>query len=261
MSTRTALMMVTHAKDLEFAHYSFQSVSKFATGFDRYVVVVPIEDRDLFRTVAEPYGFIVKSFHQRPGKGFLHHEAIICEGDLWCPGADAILHLDADNLFTAPVTPADYLECGKPILWRERYEDFRTTQGTRYSWKTCVRNATGIDPEFETMLRHPSVHLPQVYRKTRELIQAHTGLPYLEYILSCRNEYPQTFAEFPTLGAVALEYFPGLYSWVTKEGDRWTPDPGPNKLFNFWSHGGLSHVNDRHPGRTAGEVVTEILSR
>lgn len=257
---RTGILMVTHANDIAFAVHSFESVRKFASGFVRKVVAVPLEDERTFLEAARPFGWAVVPFYQYPGKGFLEHMLAKCEAHTFLWDCEAILHLDADNLFTAPVTPEEYICDGKPILWRERYEDFRNTQGTRYSWKTCVRNATGIDPEFETMLRHPSVHLRRVYEKTREVIEAHTGMKMRDYILSCRNEYPQTFAEFPTLGAIAIAHFPELYSFVTKEGDKWTPNPGPEKLFNFWSHGGLEHINDRHPGRTAREVIASILA-
>lgn len=254
--------MVTHAKDLDFARFAMQSADKFATGFNEFVLVVPDTDLAAFAPFAFQSGFVVRGFPEAPGKGMLHHEAIICEADRWCPDADAVLHQDADCLFTEPVTPADYFVGDKPILLRERYEDFKQ-YGHRYGWKKCVREATGIDPEWETMCRHPAVHLARTYRKTRELIEAHTGLGFLEYILSCRNEFPQTFAEFPTLGAVALEHFPDAYHWVDDRStgtEAYKYKAGFDKMFSFWSHGGLDTANDRHPGRTPRQMITEILA-
>ena len=251
MGMKVAILMVTYGKDLEFAERSLRSIEKFASGFSEVRVVVPYQDWIAFNAIAG--SATVDSFVEAKGKGMVHHMAMICRGDMILPEADAILHMDADCLFTEPVTPADYIVNGKPVLVRQRYEDFKETQRTRYSWKKCVLAATGIDPEWETMCRHPSVHLPCVYAKTRELIRAWTGIDYESYILSCRNEFPQTFAEFPTLGAVAWEYFRDRYDWVDVKD---TPRP---KLKDFWSHGGMDMVNDRHPNQTARQAIADIL--
>lgn len=264
-AVNVAILMVTYGKDLPFAEFSFKSVQKFASGFGERVVVVPNWDVEAFRAVAEPCGFRVVGFNERPKKGMLHHQVMILQADELCPQADAILHLDADCLFTAPVTPADYLDGDRPILFRQKYESFKNCHA-RYSWKTCVRNATGIDPEWETMCRHPSVYLRDTYALTRQFILEHVQMDWEEYVLSCRNEYPQTFAEFPTLGAVAIHATPDRYSYVhVGHADDATnlhgispPQPAP-KLIAMWSHGGLDMVNDRHPGRTARQVIAEVL--
>lgn len=267
---KTSILIVTYRKDIDFAIYCFASIAKFARGFHELVIVVPTEDVPLFSAAATPtagvttLGVRVVGFDERPGKGMLHHMVKILEGDLLCPDADAILHMDPDCLFTAPVTPADYFDGDKPVMFRQRYENFRQYD-SRYSWKACVRNATGIDPEFETMCRHPSVYLRDVYAATREIIQAHTQIDWREYVLSCRNEYPQTFAEFPTLGAVAIKCSEDRYSWVNVEpapGGGWqlVPPQGPEKMKAFWSHGGMEMINDRHPGQTARQAIEAILA-
>ena len=196
------IFMVTFRRDLEFAEYSFKSVSKFCSGFGEKVVAVPYQDEAMFKEIAEPHGFTVKPFEEWPNKGMLHHEALIIEADRWCPNSDAILHLDADCLFTQPVEASDYFVDGKPIMYCQRFEDFRMSHSIRYTWKECVLNATGIDPEWETMCRHPAVHLREAYKITRGLITAYRKTEWKEYIKSCRNTFPQTFAEYPTLGAV-----------------------------------------------------------
>lgn len=257
---KMAILMVTFARDLGFARYAFATVGKFCSGFSDLVVAVPTPDVAAFESAAHPHGFRVVGFDERPGKGFLHHEAMICQADLLCPAADYILHQDADCMFTAPVTPETYLRDGKPIVLRQPYEDFRD-KANRYSWKACVRNATGIDPHWETMVRHPNVHRREIYGVTRQLIAEHTQMDWLEYVLSCRNTYPQTFAEFPTLGAVAIRCCEGAYSWVNFENGRWDPPHVPDcHMVSLWSHGGLQMKNDRHPNHTALEVIESILA-
>lgn len=256
-----AIFMVTFRRDLEFAEYSFRSVDKFCSGFGERIVAVPFQDEEMFRQISEPYGFIVKAFDEWPGKGFVHHEALICEADQWCQNSDSILHLDADCLFTGPVTPEDYMIDGKLVLYRERYESFKQ-HPNRYGWKECVRLATGITPEWETMCRHPSVYWRSNYKATRDRITLHTGTPCNDYIRSCRNTYPQGFAEFPTLGAVAIEANPAGYYFIEHAHDSpdMRRDKSLNKLKAFWSVGGVEMINDRHPDETARQMMDRILS-
>lgn len=189
----------------------------------------------------------------------LHHMAIICEGDQWCPQSDAVMILDSDTMFIRPVTPESFLHEGKPIILRERYEDFKA-YNSRYKWKSCVANAIGIDPEWETMVRFPMIHLRQTLVLVRELIERHTEKPWKEYILSGPNTFPQDFAEFPTIGTVAIKFFPDNYHFVDyRKGEPC--DVGPEAVKQFWSHGGLDMINDRHPGRKARDVMDEILAK
>lgn len=254
---KISLLMVSYRKDAAFAEYAMRSCKKFATGFYEYIVVVPHEDVEIFEQAAFGTEFIVKGFDERNGKGMLHHMAVILEGDLWCPGADGILVLDSDCLFTAPITPAEYMNGSRPVICRERFEDFKR-YSERYSWKECVRNATGIDPEWETMVRFPMIHLPALLKFTRELITKHTGMDWKEYVLSGRNVFPQQFAEFPTLGAIAIQHFNELYHFVDwRVGEPC--DMPPMTIKQLWSHGGLEMINDRHPTQTARQCMEEIL--
>ena len=255
------ILMVTFRRDLEFAEYAMRSVRKFTSGFRDNICVVPTQDGEMYREMAEPLGFTVKTFDEWPGKGFVHHEAIICEADLWCPGADAVLHLDSDCLFTGNISPEDYFLEGKPIVYRERYENFRK-HPNRYGWKKCVKDATGIDPDWETMCRHPSVYWRETYEQTRAMIGEHTGKDWKEYIRGCRNTYPQGFAEFPTLGAVAIEKHPEKYYFIEQAHDSpdMQRDKSLNKLKAFWSVGGVEMINDRHPDETARQVMERILA-
>lgn len=254
-----SILMVTFRRDLEFSEYSMRSVRKFASGFGSNICVVPTADEAMYRELAEPLGFTVKTFEERPARGFVHHEAIICEADQWCPGADAVLHLDADTLMTAPQGASDYFIDDRPILYRERYANFRN-HPNRYGWKECVRQATGIDPEWETMCRHPAVHLRSAYRLTQAAIGEHTGMDWKEYILSCKNSYPQGFAEFPTLGAVVIERCPDLYHFIEHGSPEQQLDPTNGKMKAFWSVGGVEMINDRHPDETARQMMERILA-
>lgn len=152
--------------------------------------------------------------------------------DEWCPGADFILHTDSDCVFTEPVSPEDYFVESKPVLLYASYEWLCRDYPTLRCWQTASQFALGFTIEHEFMRRHPAVHYREVYRKSRELIEAHHGKSVDDYIKRQTNTFPQTFAEFPTLGAVAWKFFHDRYHWINTER---TPHP-KDKIRQAWSH-------------------------
>lgn len=235
----TEIFIVSCKRDVEFLRYCLKSIERFSRGFSGVRVLVPRVDQDLFSFVKETA--VLEVYDEHPTKGMLDHEAQIMGSDVWCPNADAILHLDSDCIFWEPVTPDDYFVDGKPILYRERYSTL--TNKLRLNWWKAVNRATKIDAEWETMVRHPAVHIREVYPAARALITEEWGMWARDYILTCENSFPQTFAEFPTLGAVAIKHFADKYHFL--DYDVRTPDGGydyvrgKDKLTAHWSHGGI----------------------
>jgi len=243
---RTSILISTYFKDLQFAHYSFRSIKKYASGFGSVTCVVPYPDVLMFYDIGHIYGITIEGFDEPANKGMLAHQDVIINADKWCPDADAILHMDPDCLFWHPATPADFFVDNKPIMLREKFEDFKHYD-TRYGWKAAVREATGIDPVYETMVRHPSIHLKDTYRRTRERIANHTQMNPTEYVLGCENSFPQTFCEFATLGAVALDETPGDYHWIEQEngGKDYVYTKEKDKIVGLWSHDGIGRYREQ----------------
>ncbi len=261
---RTDILMVTYRRDAPFAEYALRSIRKYCTGFGGVTVLVPNEDVELFRQMSVPPNTQVKGFHEMVGKGMLAHMACKMEADIWCPEAHAILHLDADTLFTEDCTPADFFVDDKPILYRERFEDFRLSHPIRYGWRETVFNATGIDPVYEGMVRHPILHLSPTYSLARRLMTKHLGMDWKHWWMRGQNSFPQNRAEFPTLSAVAQEHAAHLYHWVdwscASTGGDYVYEKPRDKVFACWSHSGIDGDCSRHPGRTAREVMEGILA-
>jgi hypothetical protein len=171
-----------------------------------------------------------------PGKGMLWHMAQIMRADQWCPDADFILHTDSDCLFTEPVTPDDYFVDGRPILYYEKFSSLTKKHPDVGVWQEVTQNCLPFPVLYETMRRHPAVHQHNVYSEARGLIVTKTKQPVDDYIKSCREEYPNGFCEFVTLGNVVmhLEHLRKQYHLVdTAEfKDGWPPQ----KICQFWSH-------------------------
>lgn len=206
---RTEIFLVTYAPDFDFTSYTLRSIAKFGRGFSGITIVVPYRDGDLFEPLARKHGCNLRLFYEAAGKGFLHHQVVKCEADLWCPkGTELVAHIDSDCVFKEPFSVDTFMHNGKPILVRERYSDFQHYPA-RASWQKCVEHALGFEMPWETMVRHPGVFWAEMYREMRTWIENRHSYPFTQYVLLQRNEFPQTFAEFPTLGGFAL----GVARW------------------------------------------------
>lgn len=240
------ILIVTFRRDFSYLEYCLRSIAKFATGFSGLTILVPKEDSlECSKLVLDgpqiPFQKKTATGDEWPGKGFLWHMAQILRADEWCPDADFIAHIDPDCIFTEPVTPQDYVKDGKPIL---RFEYFASI-GRRHpgcaAWQEPAQRCLPFLVTMETMRCHPGVYHHGLYAEARLQIEKKTGQPCDDYIKSQRQEFPQGFCEFVTLGNVALHCFPNDYVAVEQTGDRMNP---PNKLQQFWSHRPLDEAQN-----------------
>ena len=245
---KTDFFICTHAKDFPWLRYCLRSIAKFAIGFHEVRILVPSDDLiELSQLVSEecvhPTGpqVAISTDQEWPGKGMLWHECQEMFADQWCPDADFIAHLDPDCVFTAPVFPETFIKNGKPVL---RFENFAFI-GHRHPgvlrWQECTAKCLPFPVHYETMRCHPEVYHRGLYAEARHQVEFTTGQTLVDYVKSCRNEFPQTFCEYVTLGNVAMQLFPDLYELVEQEGDLVTP---PNHLQQFWSHGPMDQAQD-----------------
>ncbi len=154
---------------------------------------------------------------------------------------------------------------------REPYSGI--TNPNRLLWQQCVQNAAGIDTQFDTMVRHPQIHLREVYAKTRKLVEQHTKRGFDEYVLAGGNAFPQQFCEYNTLGAVAINFFSDRYTFVDydrpkdarecrvdpKDGWQYIYRPGRDKVAEFWSHGTISRYRLNAEAFLRGNLPTYLI--
>jgi len=237
------IMIVTFRRDFPYLEWCLKSISKFARGFSKLNVLIPNCDRDemtvLLSSVVQthplPFPILISFYEDWPeGKGMLMHMRQIMFADEFCKDADFIAHIDADCIFTEPVTPEDYIKDGKPILRFEPFDSITKRHGGVGRWKEATEQCLPFPIPYETMRCHPEVYHFGLYRETRELMERKTGKTVDAYLKEQRNEYPQSFCEFCTLGNVAMERFRDHYVLVEQSGDTVVPT---NKLGQFWSHG------------------------
>lgn len=228
------IFIVTYHGDFRYLVYCLKSIAKFATGFDTVLQVPGTDFDEAVRIVRGTHpACAVRCGDEWPEKGMLYHMSVIMHSDEWCPKSDVIYHLDADCIFTEPVSPADYTEDGKPVLIYESFNSMRRKGITETDkWQVCTQKCLPFDVNYETMRRHPEVYRRELYPKARALVEEKVGMPIDEYIKSGPNAFPQLFCEHNTLGNVALQCFAKDYSLFNLEHREWPP----NKVRQAWSH-------------------------
>ena len=254
---KTGVLWNTYGGDIEWFRLSARSFRKYARGFDYAKCVVPNPHLHLFQPVCQEHAITLCGFDEWPGAGFNHHQAMQCRGDEHIPGADVIFHVDADCMFASPCQPSDWLPGGKPYMMFTDFKDIlqypvgrneaadfingriQSPRGA-YFWKWAAEHALGFDVPRETMGWMPIMHVPETYRKTREIVTSrHRNFD--SFVCSCRNAWPQSFCEFNTLGAVAYKFFENRYHWVQPKVDGY---PFAGKVVQCWSHGGFDRPHE-----------------
>lgn len=234
------LMIVTFRKDFEYLRYCLRSIKKFASGWNDIVIVVPGVDFDLcvdmVRKEVDELPISVRCGDEWPGKGFLWHEMVIMRADEWCSRSGIIFHLDADCVFTEPVTPAEYVTDGKPRLLYESFVSMNKKGIDECNkWQTCVQECLPFDVMYETMRAHPEVYRRELYPRARELVEQKTGLKFDDWMRAGKNDFPQDRCEHNTLGNVALQCFADQYDLYNLEHKPW-----PHmKIHQGWPHLGM----------------------
>lgn len=249
------IFIVSYAKDFKWLNFNLRSIRKHARGFRGVTVLVPQQDAQMAIQFCAPFGAAVATFKEEPGKGFNHHQAMVCHADLYANGAQYVLHTDSDCIFTESVTPDDYFTDGKPQLMIERYD--RVLGGgtpDQAIWKDPTERALGFQCDFECMRRHPAVHPVDLYIHFRAYMNTQHG-DFVQYVLSQKNDFPQGFSEFNALGAFALARFRDRYAIIEKGKD---PEP-KNKLEQSWSRFGWPENANEHAAKFA-EICARLTA-
>ena len=266
-SGQTSILIVSCRRDIELLAYCLKSIEKYCRGFASVVLAVPAHDERHFQKFVKGIVRLV-TFVEPVGKGMMMHEVVICRADEMCPEADVILHVDSDCLFWRETKPEDYLPGGRCLMVRESYAEIAPRNPNRLIWGRCVEAATGIVPEWETMVRHPNIFLRAIYPHLRAVVEGHVKRGFDEYVLSCENGFPQGFAEFPTLGAVAIRDMADKFSFVHYDHGldgrecglpaganyQYVYRPERDHMVEGWSHGGLGRYKADWDKFLAGQL-------
>jgi hypothetical protein len=234
------ILTVTFRRDLGYFRILARSVAKYARGFRTWRVVVPVEDACMFIKIIEEEGVdehvptVVHTGLEWPGQGFLWHEYEVFTADRRTT-APLILHADADFAFLKESRPQDFLwEGSKPFLCYESFKSLaerRAFDGLLAHWRVAAEAATGLVVPVETMWQQPIVLWRTTHKLAREVIEHRHKTSLEDYVRQQRNEHPQTFAEFTTLGGVAWNLENDRYHWI----DTAREERPERRVYQAWS--------------------------
>lgn len=194
---------------------------------------------DLFRSVPEP-----------EGRGFLTQMIVKCEPDLYSPGYDSYIHWDSDCMLVGEYHVSGF----KDVCYYGSYASLVKQAPHLNLWRIATARCLGFTPEHEFMRCFPISFPSQVYKSTRKRIELITKQPFSSYVYGCRNEFPQTFAEFNTLGA---------WAWIEhrREVDfrDWSNGPawGWDRILQFHGPGGLDFIQP-HRNESARQCAKRL---
>ena len=166
-----------------------------------------------------------------PGKGFLTQMCVKCEPDLYAPGYDYYIHWDSDCILSKVTNVEEF----RNVCYYGPYSELIPHTGHLRIWQQNVSRCLGFTPEHEFMRCFPISFPSHLYPSVRKRVEAVTKNTFSGYVFSTRNEFPQTFAEFNTIGA---------WGWANhrKEVDfrdwRGGPSWGWDRLHQFHGPGG-----------------------
>lgn len=247
--------------DFDWLAWCLRCIRRHCKGFTGITLAIPNRDASMLKPLASEHSkgggglpLRIRMFKEPEGKGFLMHEAVMASADEFVPSdTQFVLHVDADVMFKETVTPDSYIENGKPVyVWRT-YDSLSSTVNGQtvvsdcYQWKIPTEEQLGFPVQAYTMARHPSGFPIDFYKHYRDHVASVHGKPFMDYMLSGRNEFPSNRMDFTAMGAFAFERMKDRFSWCDiSAGNHLAP---PDKQKTYWSHGGVTdHIKKEIEG-------------
>lgn len=245
---KTCVFIVSFPRDYQLLQWSVQSIRKFMRGDYDIVVVVPSGGPQ-----PELQGARVVNVDEPPGKGFLTQMCVKCEADIYAPGYDHYVHWDSDCILTAPSSITEFAG----VCYYGTYQSLFRYAPHMKLWQHAVRKCLGFLPEHEFMRCFPISFPASVYPSTRKRVETVTRRAFSQYVFSTRDAFPQTFAEFNTLGAWGfLEHREEMQFRDWSKGPAW----GWDRVHQYHGPSGpdLRMAAGSAAGHTARETATRL---
>jgi hypothetical protein len=256
---RHQFFIASYRRDFEWLGYCLQSLKKFSVGFLPPVVALDGSDMALARQKGFAELAELKRFD---GPGFGRAQAAMMSSELLCPDASYIYLIGSD---TFAIREFDYTAFwrtvngdSRPVMLYNSYAHLRKINNGACMWHPGTVAALGPPCEHEFMRRLPLVYPRQVYAPCRDAIRDWHKTPFFAYVIHAVNKV-KNFSESNVLGEFAWRNFRESYHWFNCDLVGYPEPKWP--FIQGWSHGGLDQPCDKHPGKTAREIIEEALKK
>lgn len=241
---KSALLTISTARHLHWLRTAARSIATYASGFAYWQLMLPRPHTDEWQSFIDDYNarqprvpLRIGWFDEWPGKGKLHHMALIMEADLICPDSECLVAWDSDMVLLAPLHPEDLMREGKPAYGYIPFAESIAALPPVANWQIAAERALGWPVDLDFMVFFPVLLLPSTLAKTRDCVTTNAGMLWKDYIRAQRNEFPEGFAEYNTLGAVAWKFFHDEYHWIRHPGPQAeiVANPLTSAMYKGWA--------------------------
>lgn len=217
----------SYSKDFKWLYYSLRSLTKYVTGYNKVIILIPEHEKELFDTRELPERTEIH-YVKEYGTGYLFQQ--------WCKisahrfsSADFILFADSDCIFDHPIDVKEFIKDDKPEIL---YTDYSKV-GDAICWKEVTEAFIKEPMQYEMMRRNCLIY----HRYTLEAIAMYE--PNLEYIIM---NSPR-FSEFNAMSAYAWKFHPEKYSFINTDNWEYTRP----KAVQYFSHGEFDKMRNEFP--------------
>lgn len=223
----TDIFITAPIRHFEWLVCCLRGIEKNATGFRDCVLVCDPSSKIAWLELARRFPFLRLAFVEEGGVGHLFQMWAKTTAYQWTD-ADHILYVDSDSLFKRPVTPADFMRDGKPLVIKSAYSCLQhahvTPDGSTHPvpWQQCTEAAIGPPVISEYMRVSGQLYPRWLPLKATEYLEKKHGKTASEYILAsgitetCQH---WGYSEFNYLGAYAERFHASDFAFHDIEAD------------------------------------------
>lgn len=230
----------TYHQDKKWLEYSLRSLSKFVTGYNNIVILIPIRDKRYFEGINFPERTIIH-FVNEYGDGYLYQQVCKIQGHKYSD-ADYILFSDSDCIFDHPINLQDFIADGKPEILYTHYDKV----GGGIIWKQPTEDFIKAPVEYEMMRRNCLIY----HTSTLKAIAEYE--PNLEHIIMSSVR----FSEFNAMSVYAWTYEKDSYTFINTDEWEYTPP----KATQLWSKCNEGNTEDhKKEYKRAIETINRVF--
>ena len=242
MTAAIDIVVRSYYRDRHWLTLALRSIAMFASGYRQVVVVVPqasVSRMNLTVSEVDMRLLVCRDYDD----DYLGQQITKLHADL-CTDADAILHLDSDQVFVAPCDlQARLFDQGRPRMVFDSSSRRQAIDG----WRHCPSGFFGEPVPLDLTAPPPLVVPSHVHAELRALCCDLHGRSITEYALAAGAD---RFCEFALLRGYALTREPEEYAWIDAVHHRLLPE-----CQSFWSRAETpASVADRLPAALASEL-------
>lgn len=209
------IFIKSYHKDFKLLNYSFISLKRFVTGYNKVILLIPEHEKHLFDTRDLPERTEVH-YVKEYGDKYLLQQWFKVSANKYS-NADFILFSDSDVIFDHEVNVMDYVSNNTPQILYTHYDKV----GTAIIWKQCTEAFLNTQIDFEFMRRLQLIY----HRET--LIKISQTYPNLEFSIMNNGR----FSEFNFIGAWAFINEREKYDFINTDDWSYVPPMG----IQLWS--------------------------